>query len=180
MKPYDVYMIDPPWPYPKPKLHPNKKDIYGINAALIYDVMSLAEIESLLLKKIFSHDEPCSLFLWHVERMMQDSDKLAQALGFRRMHCRFIWDKGNGFPATGVRIAHEYLSWWWRGKFIKPACFGKYSTVLRESRTGVSIKPLIAYIMIEEFYPEASRLEVFSRTKRKGWKAWGKEVGKLS
>jgi N6-adenosine-specific RNA methylase IME4 len=33
---------------------------------------------------------------------------------------------------------------------------------------------------IERLYPDASKLELFARSERPGWDAWGNEVGKLA
>lgn len=53
---------------------------------------------------------------------------------------------------------------------------GKYTTVLREQATKHSKKPLCAYEMIENMFPNASKLEMFARNERNGWDCWGNEV----
>lgn len=101
-------------------------------------------------------------------------------LGYQ-LHARLIWDKGNGpAPAYTVRFAHEYLLWFFKkGNIILPDKDkrGAFSTVLREnSRRCHSKKPECAYQMLETFFPQAKKLELFARTERDGWDQWGNEL----
>lgn len=94
---------------------------------------------------------------------------------------RLIWDKGNGpAPAYTVRFAHEYLLWFYKkGNIILPDKDkrGAFSTVLREnSKRHHSQKPECAYQMLETFFPQAKKLELFARTERDGWDQWGNEL----
>jgi N6-adenosine-specific RNA methylase IME4 len=54
---------------------------------------------------------------------------------------------------------------------------------VRSGFTGLirdhSRKPEEAYAAAERLMPNANRLDLFSRTDRKGWTAWGDEVGKF-
>lgn len=100
-------------------------------------------------------------------------------LGYE-LHARMIWDKENGIaPAFTVRYSHEYLLWFYKKGSILMPCKemrGKYTTVLRESATKHSKKPTCAYEMIENMFPEATKLEMFARNIRNGWDCWGNEV----
>jgi len=48
--------------------------------------------------------------------------------------------------------------------------------VIRAPRGRHSQKPAVLYELIERMYPQASKLELFARTARPGWDAWGKEA----
>lgn len=94
---------------------------------------------------------------------------------------RLIRDKGNGpAPAYTVRFAHEYLLWFYKkGNIILPDKDkrGTFSTVLREnSKRHHSQKPECAYQMLETFFPQAKKLELFARAERDGWDQWGNEL----
>ena len=52
---------------------------------------------------------------------------------------------------------------------------GKYCTVFREKSTKHSKKPLFAYEMLENMFPEAKKIELFARNTREGWDCWGDE-----
>lgn len=97
------------------------------------------------------------------------------------LHARFIWDKTNGIaPAFTVRFSHEYLLWFYKkGHMLMPSkeTRGKYTTVMREPSTTHSTKPKCAYEMLEDMFPDTSKLELFARGQiRDGWDAWGNEV----
>lgn len=52
-----------------------------------------------------------------------------------------------------------------------------FSTVLREnSKRHHSQKPECAYQMLETFFPQAKKLELFARAERDGWDQWGNEL----
>jgi N6-adenosine-specific RNA methylase IME4 len=91
-----------------------------------------------------------------------------------------IWDKENGIaPAFTVRFSHEYLLWFYKkGKMLKPVdeMRGKYTTVIREPSTKHSKKPTEVYEMLENMFPQATKIELFARTTRNGWDCWGNEV----
>lgn len=102
-----------------------------------------------------------------------------QELGYT-LHARLIWDKENGIaPAFTLRFSHEYLLWFYKkGKILMPIqeCRGKYTTVMREKSTVHSRKPVSAYEIIENMFPDAKKIELFARRERSGWDCWGDEV----
>ena len=82
-------------------------------------------------------------------------------------------------PAFTVRFSHEYLLWFYKpGHMLMPIkeSRGKYTTILRESSTYHSHKPICAYEMLETMFPDTSKIELFARNKRPGWDCWGNEV----
>ena len=87
---------------------------------------------------------------------------------------------GTTVPAYTVRFAHEYLLWFYKkGNIILPDKDkrGAFSTVLREnSKRHHSQKPECAYQMLETFFPQAKKLELFARAERDGWDQWGNEL----
>ena len=52
----------------------------------------------------------------------------------------------------------------------------KYTTVLREPSTKHSKKPDCAYKMLEDMFPNASKIELFARNERDGWDCFGNEI----
>lgn len=114
---------------------------------------------------------------WYKEKRKEE---IMSLLGYK-LHARLIWDKGNGpAPAYTVRFAHEYLLWFYKkGNIILPDKDkrGAFSTVLREnSKRHHSQKPECAYQMLETFFPQAKKLELFARAERDGWDQWGNEL----
>lgn len=113
-------------------------------------------------------------------KYLPQTEEIMSLLGYK-LHARLIWDKGNGpAPAYTVRFAHEYLLWFYKkGNIILPDKDkrGAFSTVLREnSKRHHSQKPECAYQMLETFFPQAKKLELFARAERDGWDQWGNEL----
>lgn len=52
-----------------------------------------------------------------------------------------------------------------KGLMLKPASHtrGKYTTVLRERSEAHSRKPVCAYEMLEDMFPDAAKIELFAR-----------------
>ena len=117
--------------------------------------------------------------MWTIDKYLHESEQMMKELGYE-LHARMIWDKENGIaPAFTVRFSHEYLLWFYKKGNILMTCEdmrGKYTTVLREASTKHSKKPVCAYEMIENMFPNSTRLEMFARQTRENWDCWGNEV----
>lgn len=174
---YAILMIDPPWPKKKGGIRavrPNQERL------LDYTTMDISEIFQLLDTDIFPLASAIhTVFLWGIDQFLHDGELEMEKRGYRR-HARFIWDKLNGVaPAFSVRYTHEYLTWFYKPKFMQVAdnVRGKYTTVLTEKAREHSRKPEAAYNMIEAMYPDESKLDVFSRQIRQNWDSYGNQVG---
>ncbi len=173
---YGVLMVDPPWPKRKGglrRVRPRQGRL------LDYPTMPVPDIFTLLDTQIFSIASPThTVFLWVVEEFLTEAEAAMQQRGYRR-HVRMVWDKGNGpAPAFTVRYCHEYLHWYYKPKFlpIAPEQRGVFRSVFQAPPREHSRKPDAAYRMIDAFYPEQARLDVFSREARKGWDQWGNQT----
>lgn len=173
---YDIIYADPPWRQSKG----GKKKVRPLSSgtSLDYNVLSLDEIkEHLAIATGLSNDNGI-LFLWTIEKYLHEAEELAKELGYK-LHTRMIWEKVIRIPAAfTIRYGHEYLLYMYKGEFIPVAknCYGKYHSVFREKVTKHSKKPLIAYEMIENLYPNSKRLEIYARNERDRWDCWGNEI----
>ena len=170
---YDIIYSDPPWPQKKGNLRrcrPNQ------GKKLDYQTVNLDECFSLQDQFFEKASERHNVFMWTIDKFLHETEAEMAKRGYK-LHARFIWDKENGIaPAFTVRFSHEYLLWFYRpGRMLMPQkeCRGKYTTVLRESSTYHSHKPLCVYEMLEDMFPGTIRIELFARNIRDGWISWG-------
>lgn len=176
MPEYGIIYCDPPWPQKKGnvrKCRPNQ------GKALDYNTESLPRCFEIMDPFFEKAAERHNVFMWCIDKFLHEAEAQMAARGYK-LHARFIWDKENGIaPAFTVRFTHEYLLWFYKpGKMLMPRkeTRGKYTTVLREPSTQHSRKPACAYIMLEDMFPGAGKIELFARRRREGWDAWGNEV----
>jgi N6-adenosine-specific RNA methylase IME4 len=176
----DLFVIDPPWPKRKGglrKVTPNQ------TRYLDYPTMSVPDIFALLDAEIFPQASPVhTVFMWTVDQFLFETESLMECHGYHR-HARIIWDKGNGVaPCFTVRYTHEYLLWYYKPTLTKVAqdMRGKLGTVIRAGNREHSRKPDEAYQYVEALYPDATKLDVFSREPRAGWEQWGNQCDHFS
>lgn len=173
---YDIIYSDPPWQQQKGglrKARPNQE------RALDYNTLSIEDIKD--IHKTFSDkaNEKHNFFVWTIDKYLHETEQMMKELGYT-LHARMIWDKENGVaPAFTVRFSHEYLMWFYKkGSMLMPCTDmrGKQTTVFREKATKHSKKPLCAYEMLEEMFPNSKKVELFARIERDGWEVFGNEV----
>jgi N6-adenosine-specific RNA methylase IME4 len=179
-KKYDFIYTDPAWKQTKGnkrKCRPNQ------GKELDYKTIGMEEIKEIHRQASKLCNEKHNIFMWTIDKYLHETEKMMKELGYE-LHARFIWDKENGVaPAFTVRFAHEYLLWFYKkGNILMPCqeTRGKYTTVLREASTKHSKKPICAYEMMENMFPNSNKLELFSRQERTGWDCWGNEVNLLA
>jgi N6-adenosine-specific RNA methylase IME4 len=63
-----------------------------------------------------------------------------------------------------------------KGALPPPAEAVRVPSVIRAARGRHSAKPEAVYQMLESDYPELRKLELFARTRRAGWEAWGNQA----
>lgn len=120
-------------------------------------------------------EDDAVLFLWATNPKLLEALRVMAAWGFD-YRTNIVWVKdrpGIGYYARGQ---HELLLIGRRGKFPRPAPEDTPASVITASRAAHSEKPAEAYALIERMYPEHARLEMFARTSRPGWEAWGNQA----
>jgi len=195
---YGVILADPPWK------HSCWSGQSSRVADAHYPVMSTQEICDMRPFIDTLSSDSCALFLWAVPPMMPDAFRVIEAWGFRYISFGLAWlkttqntlsprdqlaalDKGRPLitlgddvltVATGMgmytRANMEPCLLAVRGKM--PVARHDVSQVIIAPRTKHSTKPAEQYSRIERLYPEARRIELFARKRRRGWRSWGNEI----
>jgi len=75
-----------------------------------------------------------------------------------------------------VRNQHELLLIATHGDIPTPLPAQRPASVIHAARREHSRKPEEAYELIEAMYPELPKIELFARSRRSGWAAWGNQA----
>ena len=161
---YDVIYADPPWRYDFSKSDSRKIENQ-------YPTMSIDEICKLQVPS----NKNSVLFLWGTTAKLIETIDVMKSWGFT-YKSSLIWDKeilGMGYWFRGQ---HEFLLVGTKGKFPPPEQSLRISSVYSEKRTKHSKKPDYIRDMIDRWYPDCKKLEMFCRSPKQGWDVFGNEV----
>lgn len=196
---FRVIYADPPWPFENRSPRGMQK-----NAAQHYPCMAIEDIASLPVEILASDN--CALFMWGVWPLMPHWQTIIAGWGFKYAGLAWEWIKFNpetgkyAFgPGYGTRKNVEPCLLATRGApRLKDDCplLGEIGAgtlarsvrdfieewpgdALRARRREHSRKPDEAVARIETMF-DGPYLELFSRSRRLGWSAWGNETEKFA
>lgn len=171
---YDLIMADPPWRF---ELYSERGE--AKSAQRHYRTMTTADICRLPVGDLATRD--AVLLLWCTWPMLDAGRSVLDAWGFRYVSGG-CWvkrhDSGRLAFGTGYRLRSASEPWL-LGVVGEPATSRSHRNVIEGAPRRHSEKPVAAYRWAESYLPAARRLELFSRTIRPGWDAWGDETGKF-
>jgi N6-adenosine-specific RNA methylase IME4 len=136
-----------------------------------YPCMPLAEIKALQVPAA----DAAVLFLWAVTSLLPEALGVVDAWGFT-YKSSLIWDKQSIGPGIWLRHQHEQLLLATRGGWSPAEPEHRVASIVRAKRGRHSEKPAVFYQLLERMHPHASKLELFARTSRPGWSAWGNQA----
>lgn len=163
---YPILYADPPWRY---------EHVETENRAIEnhYPTMTIEEICSLPVRAVSADDSV--LFLWATSPKLAEAMKVIDAWGFDYRTC-MVWVKDKIGMGYYARQRHELLLIARRGELPVPEPENRPDSVLVAPRLEHSAKPPEFYDLIERMYPGQRYLELFARTAREGWVAWGNQA----
>lgn len=163
---YSVLYVDPPWRYDATAT-PDRRAVENH-----YPTMELDELRALKLPAA-----PDSvLFMWATSPKLAEALSLLDAWAFEYRTC-MVWVKDRIGMGYYARQQHELLLIAKRGEPSMPAESDRPSSVISAPRTQHSEKPIQVYGLIERMFPSTSRIELFARRRREGWRSWGDAPG---
>lgn len=133
-------------------------------------------------------EQGCSLWMWATANFLPDAMWLMGELGAEYV-TNAVWVK-EGPPGLGqrMRMMHEHLLYGRFGTVPVPSPANRLPSVIIAPRGRHSAKPEEAFALIERHDQRYDadgrpaqfqyRLEMFCRTPRPGWDAWGNEVNR--
>lgn len=163
---YPVIYADPPWRYEHSETESRAIENH-------YPTMSLDEIKAMPIYEIAAED--CILFLWATSPKLHESLQVLDSWGFTYRTCA-VWDKQKIGMGYYFRQQHELLLVATTGSPPTPLPANRPASVFSFERGEHSAKPLEVYELIEEMYPEFDKIELFCRSARDGWGAWGNQA----
>jgi N6-adenosine-specific RNA methylase IME4 len=186
---FDLIMADPPW---KVQMRSAKGEAKSY--AKHYGAMDFADIRALPVGDLAARD--CVLFLWGVWPLLLDggdrhhvgADASRSPIGAVMKAWGFyyatggVWHKktkhGKSAFGTGYR-ARSSCEPFLIGIRGRPLNSRSERNLIDGLAREHSRKPEEAYAWCERYLPGARRIELFSRTPRRGWTTWGHEAGKF-
>lgn len=178
---FGLIAADPPWRY----LTWSNKGM-GKSADRHYGTMTLDDIKALPVADVAAKD--CILLLWCVNPMLDVGFDVMRAWGFTFKTVGFCWAKMTPRSSEWLPKYHFGMGHWSRSN-VEICLLGTRGKPKRQSK---GVRQLIVAPVREhsrkpdEFLPAAERLangpylEMFSRTDRPGWTAFGNEAGKFN
>jgi N6-adenosine-specific RNA methylase IME4 len=186
---YSVVYADPPWQF-QAWSHRGE----GKGASQHYDCMTLQQVCDLPVRKVVADD--AALFMWVVQPMLPDALRVIGAWGFEFKTVAFAWvkmkstwtgdklfyDPTDIAPRLGLgyhtRSGFEQCWLAVRGKGYKRRAQG-VPQVLHAPLRQHSRKPDEVAARIETLVGDIPKIELFARSRRPGWDAWGHQVTKF-
>jgi N6-adenosine-specific RNA methylase IME4 len=162
---YGVILADPPWQY----------DFAEADRRMIDKEYTTRTVEDICRLRVPA-DTNSVIYLWATAPKLREAMEVLDAWGFEYKTCA-VWDKEKIGMGYWFRGQHELLLVGTRGDVSPPPAKQRVSSVIRSPRTSHSSKPVEVYELIERAFPTKSKVELFARVERPGWKSWGNEVG---
>lgn len=163
---FATIVLDPPWDWGDE----GDGDQFG-RARPTYGTMSFEEVRSLPVAEFADID--CHLYLWITNRSLPKGFALLEAWGFRYI-TTLTWCKPSIGMGNYFRGATEHVLFGVRGS--QPLLRKDVGTWFAAPRGRAhSAKPSEFFSLIETCSP-APRLEMFARSRRHGWTAWGADA----
>lgn len=168
-KKYQIIYADPPWKYD----FPNTKH-YKIEGH--YESMETEDICSLSIPT----ESDAVLYLWATAPKLLEALRAMKAWGFEyKTHA--IWDKVNKGLGYWFMGQHELLLVGVKGSFSPPSPELRVSSIIVCKKASHSDKPDQIRELIDKWYPDKTKLEMFYRDKKplfpdNTWDVWGDEV----
>ena len=163
---YPVIYADPPWRYE----HASESRAVENH----YPTMELPEICALPVADIAADD--ALLFLWSPAPMLAQALEVVDAWGFTYRTTLTWWKQGSFGMGHYARIETEHLLIARRGDMPPPAPPNRPRSLIIAKPGRHSEKPAETYGIIERAYPGMGKIELFARSARGGWDAWGNQA----
>lgn len=166
---YSCIVIDPPWPMPK--IERDERPDQG--RRLDYPIQSLEDIADEQWVPVRTHAaDDCHIYLWVTHKYLPAGLDLLARWGFN-YQCVMTWRKNVGITPFSWMYDTEHVLFGRRGNL--PLAQLGLRLSFEAPIQGHSVKPDVFYERVTAASP-GPRIEMFARSGREGFTAWGNEV----
>lgn len=173
--PFGCILADPPWAF---RTYSGKHCTPHRGAHDHYITTRTDALSEIPLAPVVAKD--AALFMWVVDSHLEEAFQLGRAWGFEFKTCAFVWvkSKPGGYPHIGMGYwTRKQTEQCWLFTRGSPKRLGKgVEQIIHCPRGAHSAKPEQQYGLIERLVG-GPYLEMFARTTKPGWTAWGNQVG---
>lgn len=162
---FEVVYVDPPWRYEHAE--PTRQ------IENHYPTMSLDELKA--MRDDLPVGDAAVMFMWATSPKLAESIDLLAAWGFDYRTC-LVWVKDRIGMGYYARQRHELLLVGRRGNMPVPDAEDRPDSVITAPRGQHSEKPEVVYALLERMYPGRRYVELFARSSRDRWAAWGNQA----
>jgi N6-adenosine-specific RNA methylase IME4 len=171
---WPVVYADPPWKHRTWSEAGKEKSPENHYPTLSHDELKALPVSALAADR-------AALFMWTTVGHLAEAIELIAAWGFvYKSHLVWLKTYPNGAPHRGTGYwfinTHELLLLGTRGDIPAPIMGTQEESVISAPVGRHSEKPACFYELIERYFPEVGRIELFARARREGWECWGNEV----
>lgn len=160
---FPVLYVDPPWRYE------HAEPTRAIENH--YPTMSADELKAM---EIPAADDSV-LFMWATSPKLAEALDLMAAWGYGYRTC-MVWVKDRIGMGYYARQRHELLLIGKKGNVPTPYEKHRPDSVQAHPLGAHSAKPEAFYDLIDTMYPGLAKVELFARSTRDGWAAWGNQA----
>ena len=180
---YDIIYADPPWKYVWSGSHSREPGRRWFRAMSVpYASMSERELKALPVAELSKPDS--LLFMWSTSQHLGQAVRVMESWGWRYKAVFQNWikttstGKDASMPGYYSKSQSEFLLVGVRGRPSKllPRGCTRPRQLLRAARSRHSTKPREAMETIERCFLGTDRIELFARSRRDGWDAWGDQL----
>lgn len=173
---YNIILADPAWKYRTPTWRGGTNNHYG--------TMEVSEMRKMPVLGLAAED--AVLLMWATWPKMEEAISLIRDWGFTYKTVFMVWikqNKGNDKLAIGngcyTRANSEPLLLAVRGLICRYQQRDNFVSVHISRKEKHSAKPVAIHEKIFERFGDLPRIELFARTRQRGWDAWGNQCENL-
>ena len=168
---FNVILADPPWAF---RTYSEQEGVTPHRPAEDhYQTMPADHLKSIPVGMAAARN--CALFMWVIRSHLPEALELGRAWGFEYKTRVFVWDKGDKI-GMGYWSRTQAEDVWLFTKGDPQPKSRAVREIIRAPRREHSRKPDEIYERIETLMGVSGGLELFARTQRPGWVAWGDQV----